>query len=532
MKKLFILLAISVIAISCGDGAFKSSGYVLKELFKDGEMIQMEKSILEDKIKGGWAGQVIGCAYAGPTEFRWPGSMIHNRVPIPWDEDQLTYWYDNAPGLFDDIYMDLTFVATFEKHGIDASADLHALAFANAGYPLWHANQAARYNILNGIMPPESGHWRNNPHADDLDFQIEADFAGLMSPGMINSSSEIADKIGHIMTYGDGWYGGVYVAAMYTQAFLSDDINFVVREALKAIPEQSRYYKTIADIISLHEQYPDDWQKTWFEMQRRWGAENRCPDGIFRAFNIEANINSAWIVLGLLYGEGDFGRTIDISTRAGDDSDCNPSNAAGILGTILGYSNIPEYWMQGLDRVEGRNFSHFDLSLLDAYDMSFRHALQMIERNGGRVTDEIVEIKYQKVKPVRYEVSFEGLYPAERIAHDGWPRPRKRLNNESTEYTNSFTGAGFLIGGEASKTNNNLPDRDLKVDVYVNGEFVETVTLPTESRRRKLDVYWNFDLPEEKHEVRLVTNDIPQGYQVNISQLIVYSRTDPGPQNY
>ncbi|MCO7111845.1 ADP-ribosylglycohydrolase family protein [Bacteroides uniformis] len=46
----------------------------------------------------------------------------------------------------------------------------------------------------------------------------------------------------------------------------------------------------------------------------------------------------------MLYGEGDFTKTIDISTRAGQDSDCNPASAAGILGTMIGYSNIPEYW--------------------------------------------------------------------------------------------------------------------------------------------------------------------------------------------
>ena len=105
--------------------------------------------------------------------------------------------------------------------------DSLAAAFANAGYVLWHANQAARYNILNGIRPPESGHWLNNPHADDLDFQIEADFAGLMSPGMPNAASEFCDRAGHIMNYGDGWYGGVYVAAMYSLSFVSDDIEIL-----------------------------------------------------------------------------------------------------------------------------------------------------------------------------------------------------------------------------------------------------------------------------------------------------------------
>lgn len=64
----------------------------------------------------------------------------------------------------------------------------------------------------------------------------------------------------------------------------------------------------------------------------------------FVPFNIDAVINSAYILIGLLYGEGDFYKTLDISTRCGQDSDCNPASAGGILGTILGYSRIPDYW--------------------------------------------------------------------------------------------------------------------------------------------------------------------------------------------
>ena len=86
----------------------------------------------------------------------------------------------------------------------------------------------ARYNLLHGLTPPASGHWKNNPHANCLDFQIEADFAGIMAPGMVNSATEICDRVGHIMAYGDGWYGGVYVAAMYSLAFVRDDVLFFV----------------------------------------------------------------------------------------------------------------------------------------------------------------------------------------------------------------------------------------------------------------------------------------------------------------
>lgn len=67
------------------------------------------------------------------------------------------------------------------------------------------------------------------------------------------------------MCYGDGWYGGVYVGAMYALAFVSDDMEFVVTEALKTIPKESKFYQCINDVIGWHKQYPDDWQQTWFE---------------------------------------------------------------------------------------------------------------------------------------------------------------------------------------------------------------------------------------------------------------------------
>jgi hypothetical protein len=528
MKKHHLLLiACIAIIVSCSQKTAMHNNP-----HSDGQLITMEKTVLRDKIMGGWAGQVIGCTYGGITEFQWNGTMIGDHVPIPWDEHQMLWWYDNSPGLYDDVYMDLTFVQVFEEHGLDAPVELHALAFAHAEYPLWHANQAARYNILNGIMPRASGHWKNNPHADDIDFQIEADFAGLMSPGMINASSEISDKIGHIMNYGDGWYGGVIVAAMYTQAFVSNDIHFVVREALKSIPSESRYYKTIADVIKWHEMYPEDWKQTWFELQKKWTAEKGCPDGVFRAFNIDASINGAYIVLGLLYGNGDFGKTVDISTRAGYDSDCNPSNAAGILGTMMGYSNIPDYWKQGIDKVEDRKFIYTDLSLLDVYEVGYKHALEMIERNGGRIDEETVNIKYQKVVPVRFEESFTGLYPKKRIMVNTWSDMWKGIGSEKTEFKQTFSGSAVVVSGRVGMDKPGLRDYNLTVDVYINDEFAETVIMPTSFITRKNEIYWNYDLPEGDHEIRLVPRDFPDGYYLAVSALIVYSNTDIGSQAY
>ena len=121
--------------------------------------ITLSKGVLLDKIKGGWAGQTIGCTYGGPTEFRYPGTMMQDYIPIDWPDGYIKWYMHNKdkPSLYDDIYMDLTFVEVFNRLGLDAPVDSFAIAFATAGYNLHHANQAARYNILQGVMPPKSG---------------------------------------------------------------------------------------------------------------------------------------------------------------------------------------------------------------------------------------------------------------------------------------------------------------------------------------------------------------------------------------
>lgn len=451
--------------------------------------VTLSKEKLMDKIKGGWAGQTIGCTYGGPTEFKFNGTMIQDYIPIEWPDGYIKWWYENSPGLYDDVYMDLTFVEVFDRLGLDAPVDSFAMAFATAGYDLWHANQAARYNILQGIMPPASGHWLNNPHADDIDYQIEADFAGLMSPGMPNVASEISDKIGHIMNYGDGWYGGVYIGAMYSLAFVSDDIEFIVTEALKTIPEQSLYYQCMRDVIGWHKQYPDDWKQTWFECQRKWSEDIGCPVGVFANYNIDAVINSAYILIGLLYGEGDFYKTMDISTRCGQDSDCNPASAAGILGTMIGYSQIPEKWMKNLREVEDMDFAYTTISLNKTYQMSYNHALQVIERNGGTIGEQEVTIKYTSPIPVRYEKAFEGLYPVSK------PGIHKNIENVGTF---TFEGIGVVFQGEVKSKKE---DYVAIVEMYIDGQLTERANLPASFTTRRHELFWNYQLSPGIHEV-------------------------------
>ena len=72
-------------------GCTTQPGTKTTKAFSDGEVDQISKTVLQDKIKGGWAGQGIGCTYGGPTEFQWNGTMIGDHVPIPWDDTRMMW---------------------------------------------------------------------------------------------------------------------------------------------------------------------------------------------------------------------------------------------------------------------------------------------------------------------------------------------------------------------------------------------------------------------------------------------------------
>ncbi|GEO10247.1 ADP-ribosylglycohydrolase family protein [Segetibacter aerophilus] len=474
--------------------------------------ITLTKQQLQDKIKGGWAGQTIGVTFGGPYEFRFNGTFIGDYQPLLWYNGYLKKTMLEGPGLYDDLYMDLTFVDVFEKYGLDAPLDSFANAYANAGYMLWHANQAGRYNILNGIKAPLSGDWKNNPHADCIDYQIEADFAGLMSPGMPNTASTISDKIGHIMNYGDGWYGGVYIGAMYALAFTSNDIPFIVKEGLKTIAKQSEFYQCINDVILWHQKYPSDWKQTWLEVQKKWADEVGCPDGVFMPFNIDAKVNAAYVAIGLLYGAGDYTKTLDITTRCGQDADCNPSSAGGILGTVLGYDKIPAYWKQGLKEAEGIDFKYTTMSLNSVYDIGLKHALANIERNGGKVSGNQITIKQQQPVPVKFEKSFAGVYPTNKIA--------AKWSANKDELAFDFEGTGFVLRGNAQGEN---PAYVFNAELYIDDKKVETIQLPVSFTTRRHELAWNYQLPKGKHSVRLKILNPATGQRVNAGDVIVYS---------
>jgi hypothetical protein len=501
-------MTVSVIILGC-----ESPSTSIQQTLQD--TVMLKKSILRDKIKGAWAAQTIGVTFGGPIEFQYNSTMVQDNQVIEWTDSTLTSAFAHKPGLYDDIYMDLTFMQVIEDHGIDATSAQYANAIGKSEYKLWFANQMARYNIQNGLQAPASGHWLNNPCADDIDFQIEADFAGLMSPGMPNAAVGICDRVGHIMNFGDGYYGGVFVAAMYAEALVSrstQDIPKIIEQALKAIPRESKFAQCISDVIAWHKQEPSDWKATWYKVNRTWGTDTSSPLGIFRPFNIDAKINSAWVVLGLLYGNGDFTRTFEITTRCGDDADCNPASAGGILAAIVGFDAIPDFWKQGIDKVSDINFMGTSITLNESYDISYRHAEMMIAKHGGEVKDNDVIIKRQSPETVPLEVSFEGHYPVRRI------NPVVTRNG----ITFTFEGIGFALVSPPNLKDYGDKNHVFETEVYIDGQLSEKVKLPTTENGRRFTPFWKYQLPNGQHEVSIrILNPVDYA-QLEINYGIAY----------
>jgi len=307
-----------------------------------------------DRMKAGWIGQMAGVGWGGPTEFHFQGKIIPEGEMPAWRPEMINQFNQ------DDLYVEMTFLRTLDVYGLGVSGRQAGIDFANSKYPLWHANKAGRENLRAGIAPPDSGHPRFNAHADDIDYQIEADFAGLIAPGLPNTVIALGRTFGRIMNYGDGVYGGLFVGGMYAEAFFESDPEKIVAAGLRCIPEKSQYAEAVRDVLAWHREKPDDWEKTWGLVDKKYHLDPAyrrfACSGADSAFNIDAKLNGAYIAMGLLYGKGDLDRTIVIATRCGQDSDCNPSNAGGVLFTTLGFSKLPDRFTSALD--EEGVFSH------------------------------------------------------------------------------------------------------------------------------------------------------------------------------
>ena len=339
------------------------------------ETILREEDIL-NRMKGGWVGEMAGVTWAASTEFRAQGRLLREDEVPAWNP----YMINDGFGQ-DDLYVEVPFLDCMKAHGVNANWKWLGHYFRESEFALWHANYYGRENLRSGIEAPDSGHYLYNEHCDDIDWQIEADSVGMMALAQPESAKELAWRVGHVMNYGDGVYGGVFVASMYAKAFTAESVGEIIEAGLGSIPEGSQFLAMMQDVMAEYES-----GSTWQEcLEDKW-QNDRCPDGLNKPFNIDAKLNSAYILIGLLWGEGDFEQSMKISMMCGQDSDCNPSSVGGILGCYYGLENIPEKWKSGLDWNK-KKFSYTDYTMTDCVNVNLDLAREVLAMNGGEIVD-------------------------------------------------------------------------------------------------------------------------------------------------
>ena len=197
----------------------------------------------------------------------------------------------------------------------------------------------AYLNLRNNIPAPQSGSIAMNGAAlaEQIGGQIFSDIWGLVAPNSPELAADLAERAASVTHDGNGIFGGRFIAALVSQAFSERDPANLIESGLAFIPAESEYARVVKVVSAFHQQNPDDWEACFAYLKANFGYD-RYP-GVVHIIP-----NAGVIVMGLLYGGGDFSRTLQITNMAGWDTDCNVGNVGAIMGVALGLEAIDAIW--------------------------------------------------------------------------------------------------------------------------------------------------------------------------------------------
>jgi ADP-ribosylglycohydrolase len=197
----------------------------------------------------------------------------------------------------------------------------------------------AYLNLKNGIKAPKSGSIEQNGQllAEQIGGQIFIDTWGLVNPCEPERAAEYGQVAASVSHDGEGVNGARFFCACIAKAFESTDIREIIETGLSLIPTESTYTAVSRAVIEFYENNPEDWRECYHLLVRDWGYDKY--GGVCHIIP-----NAGVCILAMLYGNGDFARTIEIATMCGWDTDCNAGNVGTVLGVMTGLEGLPKHY--------------------------------------------------------------------------------------------------------------------------------------------------------------------------------------------
>ncbi len=327
--------------------------------------IVVDDNLLYEKIKGAWYGRICGCLLGKPLEGIKKGELYTlltstNNYPLSryvvssditeemiesydfWLKDKA--WADvieYAPVDDDTTYTVLSQIL-IEKFGHDfTSKDVAKLWLQSQPIEKYFTAEKSAYrNFINGYAPPHSAIYKN-PYREWIGAQIRGDYFGYITPGNTKLGAEYAFRDASISHTKNGIYGEMFVSAMISAAADADNVSDVIKAGLSEIPYTSRLYEAVYDIINKYE--------NGISCDDCVSFINNKYDEFDPHDSVHTITNALIVVIALLYGNGDFGKSICLAVGMGYDTDCNGATVGSVLGMLNGFDSIGDKWINVLN---------------------------------------------------------------------------------------------------------------------------------------------------------------------------------------
>ena len=324
-----------------------------------------DNETLRSKIAGAWMGRVCGCLLGKPVE----GIRTDDFIPFLKETDNYPLTrYMLASDITEEMYEKYSFNLRNKcfadtVHGMPVDDDTNYVVLAqkiieNYGRAFkphdvlkawvkyqsreayFTAERVAFDNFVKGFEPPYSAMYKN-PYREWIGAQIRGDYFGYINPGEPEKAAEMAFRDASISHIKNGIYGEMWVSAMIACAAVTDNIEDIIIGGLGEIPETSRLYEAVIGIMEYYKKGKsyDDCVKKIHSLYDEHTGYGWCH-----------TISNAMIVTAaLLFGNGDFGKSICMAVQPAFDTDCNGATVGSIIGMRNGISAIGEEWTKPVD---------------------------------------------------------------------------------------------------------------------------------------------------------------------------------------